>query len=272
MRDDAPFTAEQWSTIDETIIDVASKRLVGRKVINLYGPLGGAHQSIELDTINVEGEAHIDKWGNEEEGIIEISERKYIPIPLIYKDFLLSWRDLETSKNFGRPLDLSLFAASAASLASKEDNIIFNGTKDAEGVMNATGRLVIEKGNWDQGDTPYTDVAKAIEILIKNNSYQPYGLVVSSDLYIKMQRIQDGTGVTVLSRVKELVDGRVYQSPTIEQGKAVVLSIGRQNMDIVVGQDMVTAYLGDEQLNHLFRVMETIALRIKRPQSICTIE
>jgi len=262
MRDNAPLTKEQWNNLDEMVVKVAKNKLVGRRVVNTYGPLGGGIQSIELDKI---------KFSDDGESI-EVAERKYIPLPLIYKDFVITWRDIENAKQLNRPFDNSLVAAAASGLCRMEDEIIFNGSKAQEGIMNASERLIVKKSNWDEGDNPYIDVAKAIEKLIKSDSYEPYALVTSTDLYVKMQRIQEGTGLTILSRVKELVEGRVYQSPVIEQGKAVVLAIGPQNVDLVIGEDIVTAYMGDENLNHLFRVMESLALRVKRPQSICTIE
>jgi uncharacterized linocin/CFP29 family protein len=39
-----------------------------------------------------------------------------------------------------------------------------------------------------------------------------------------------------------------------------------------VGQDLITAYLGPEEMGHRFRVLESLALRIKRPGAICTLE
>lgn len=272
MREDSPLSDKQWDEIDDVVVDVARKKLIGRKVVHTYGPLGGGVQSIEIDRVDLNGEAELSKFSGDEDGQIQIKERRFIPVPLIYKDFMITWRDLENLKSSNRPLDYSLVAAATTSLAKKEDNIIFNGTKENQGIMNVEGRLCVKANDWSEGEHPYRDVAKAIEQLIKADSYGPYALVVSTDLYIKMQRIQEGTGVTVLSRVKELVDGKVYQSPMIEEGKAAVISIGAQNLDLAIGEDMVTAYMGDENLNHLFRVMESIALRIKRPQSICTIE
>ncbi len=272
MRQDAPLSEEQWSNLDDMVIKVAKGKLVGRKIVNTYGPIGGGVQSIELDTIDLNGEANYDKLANNETEKVEISKRRFIPIPLIHKDFMITWRDIESAKQLNRTFDNSLVAAATSSLARKEDEIIFNGSEDSEGLMNASGRLTIEKGNWNEGDNPYKDVAGAIGKLINSDSYDPYALVVSPDLFIQLQRIQEGTGVTILSRVKELVDGRIYQSPVLDSGKGVVVSMGPQNADLVLGEDMITAYMGDENLNHLFRVMESIALRVKRPQSICTIE
>jgi len=38
-----------------------------------------------------------------------------------------------------------------------------------------------------------------------------------------------------------------------------------------VGQDLNTAYLESKNLNHYLRVLETVALRIKRPGAICVL-
>jgi len=54
--------------------------------------------------------------------------------------------------------------------------------------------------------------------------------------------------------------------------RGVVVALGPHNLDIAVVQDLVTAYLGPNGMDHEFRVMESIALRIKRPGAICTLE
>jgi uncharacterized linocin/CFP29 family protein len=44
---------------------------------------------------------------------------------------------------------------------------------------------------------------------------------------------------------------------------------GQENVDFVIAQDLITAYLGPEGMDHLFRVFESVILRVKRPESIC---
>jgi len=51
----------------------------------------------------------------------------------------------------------------------------------------------------------------------------------------------------------------------------VVISVGAENLDLAVAQDMITAYLQVQNLNHYFRVFEAVTLRIKRPQAIATL-
>ena len=53
---------------------------------------------------------------------------------------------------------------------------------------------------------------------------------------------------------------------------AVLLSTGQENLDLAVALDMSVAYLGAEHMNHPFRVLESLILRIKHADAICTIE
>ena len=49
-RDSAPFSEEFWGRIDDTIVDSASRILIGRRFLTLYGPLGAGAQSINIDS------------------------------------------------------------------------------------------------------------------------------------------------------------------------------------------------------------------------------
>lgn len=273
LRDDSPFSEKDWDKIDELVVKVASQQLVGRRVLQLFGPLGAGVQSISLDTVNY-SEGEMDLFGDGEACEIVSQTRKYAAIPMIYKDLVISWRDVETSRQLGLPLDLAPLAAAAAACAKKEDYLIFNGSEEFNypGLLTVEGRGVIKKQDWSQGENPFNDIAKAIEQFISKGVYGPYALVTSPKLYVQMQRIQEGTGILELSRVKELVDGKIYQSPAIPENRAVLVAIGPHNMDLVLGQDMVTGYIGPEQLNHKMRILETVILRIKRPEAVVTFE
>ena len=39
-------------------------------------------------------------------------------------------------------------------------------------------------------------------------------------------------------------------------------------MDLAIGQDLVTGYLGSSEMNHDFRVFETVLLRLKNPNAV----
>jgi uncharacterized linocin/CFP29 family protein len=50
------------------------------------------------------------------------------------------------------------------------------------------------------------------------------------------------------------------------------VATGPENLDLVIGLDMTVAFLTTDKMNHHFRVLETLLLRIKRPECVCTIE
>jgi uncharacterized linocin/CFP29 family protein len=274
FRDDAPFGGELWERIDSAVVNVATQQLIGRRVIPIFGPLGAGIDNIHVDTLEVDMNTKVDFDGEEDKAPIKISGRKFVAIPMLYKDLSISWRDIEKSKQTGLPLELSPVAIAATSCCQKEDAIIFNGNPayDYPGLTNVEGRQVLSKGNWSEGENAFKDLAEGIEMLVRKGFYGPYALVVSPDLYVQMQRLQQGTGILELDRVKELVGGKVYKTPVLGENKAVLLAKGSENMDLVIGQDLVTAYLGPEQMNHRLRVFETLLLRIKRPEAIVTLE
>lgn len=266
-REGSPVSAELWEQIDSVVVTTARSILTGRRFLHIFGPLGVGVESIQVDDADAVGEFSKD-------GIITTKGRKYIEIPTIYSDFSLLGRDLESSKKSGYPVDLSAAIASAEAAALKEDRLIFFGNEENgyEGLLTASGINKIERKDWSVGENPFSDVAAAIEILTSKGIYGTFALAVSPDLYMQMQRLQPGTGLMEIDRVSKLLDGHLFKSPVLGSGKAVLVSADPRNLDLVIGQDVAAAYLEQKDLNHSFRVLESILLRIKRKQAIVVFE
>jgi uncharacterized linocin/CFP29 family protein len=71
--------------------------------------------------------------------------------------------------------------------------------------------------------------------------------------------------------IEDVAEGGLYQSPLVAAESGLVLSIGTHNLDLVVGQNLATAYAGNEGLDPHFRVLQTLVLRIKRPGAVCSL-
>ena len=108
-------------------------------------------------------------------------------------------------------------------------------------------------------------------MLVEKDMLGRLALVMGPDLYFKLQRIQPGTGVMEIDRIKSLLDGRVYRSNALA-GKAVLVCAEAQYMDLTIGQDLAAAYLELVNLNHYFRILETAALRVKNSEAIVVFE
>jgi len=269
-----PLREEEWARLNETVVQVARRNLVGRRILDLYGPLGAGVQSVPHDEFTGVSPGTVDITGEHETAAVFTDIRKFKTIPIIYKDFLLHWRDIEAARIHNSPLDVSAAAGAAAFCAQMEDELIFHGDKKLghEGLMNASGRATVALGDWTQPGAGYTAIVEATRKLNEAGHYGPYAVVLSPRLHSLLHRIFEKTGVLEIETIRKLATDGVHQSNRLVGDAGVVISVGRENMDLAVGVDMVTAYLGASNMNHPFRVLETLVLRIKHPDAICTLE
>jgi uncharacterized linocin/CFP29 family protein len=264
---------EDWEKLQRTVYETVEKHLVGRKFLEIYGPLGAGVQCVPLDTYAIPSWATIDMLG-ESDSAIHSLKRDIAHIPVIYKDFWLFWRDIEASKKCETPLDASAAVGAAIAAAAREDDLVFNGLAEMgmAGFLNVNGRNILKLSDWTVIGNGFQDVVLATEKLRSLGFFPPYALVVSPRLYALLHKVYERTGQLEIKGVSELVKGGVYQSPTFKKDVALVVAMGRQNVDIAVGTNFKVEYWGPQNLNHRFRVVGSSVLRIKCPQAICTLE
>lgn len=263
-REVASLPEGLWPRIDSTVTDAARQALVGRRFLHLFGPLGVGAADVAVDDVDALGE-------RAEGDIMTTTGRRLVEIPTVYHDFTLLARDLETAGRAGVPVDLSRAAAAAERCALAEDRLALLGDAPAgyDGLLTTPGVNEVGRSEWGEGENAFADVSAAMALLADKSIYGPYALVMGPGLFARLHRIQPGTGVLEIDRVRELVGGHVYQTPVLEAGsQAALLATSERNMDLAVGLDLTTAYLEQVGLNHTFRVLETVVPRVKRPAAV----
>ena len=262
---------EDWEKMQRAVHETIERHLVGRRFIEVYGPLGTGIQCVPLDTYAIPSWASVDMLGEGDEAIRTL-KRNIAHIPLIFKDFWLFYRDIEASKKCETPLDISAAVGAAVAAAAREDDLIFNGSANMgmSGLLNGEGRNVLKLSDWSVIGNGFQDVVVAVEKLRSLGFFPPYALVVSPRLYALLHKVYERTGQLEIKGVSELVKGGVYQSPVFKKDVALVVAMGRQNLDLAVGTNFKVEYWGPQDLNHRFRVVGSSVLRIKCPQAICT--
>ncbi|MEW9674220.1 family 1 encapsulin nanocompartment shell protein [Ammoniphilus sp. 3BR4] len=270
---DSPLSPTEWQQLDETIINVARKQLVGRRFIDIYGPLGQGVQSVTNDIYAESQDGGISLRGDTL-SLSTSTKRVNLTIPILYKDFMLYWRDIQQAKTLDMPIDMGPAANAAIQCARLEDDLIFNGSEefDLPGLMNVKGRLTHIRSDWMESGKAFADIVEALNKLLQMGHTGPYALAVSPQLYSLLHRVHPGTNVLEIEHIRELVTDGVFQTPAIKGNAGVLVATGQHNVDLAIAEDFDSAFLGDEQMNHLFRVYECAALRIKRPSAICTLE
>ena len=273
-REEAPLTQEQWDLIDNTVINTVKANLVGRRFIEITPASYPAIQSVAYDVISSADSGACGLFGDKECDIVKVESRKFLPVPQIYKDFKIHWRDIETSKKLGVPLDTAVAAAAARQVALAEDMFIFNGDPQLgyPGLLNVEGRNEIEKENFDEEGGVFKTAVKCVETLNSQGFGSNLVFVLNPKDQAKAYRIYGNSGVLEINHIKELFDVGVFSSYAVPEGKVVALSTGIENMDLFIVQDIITAYLAYENMDHYFRVFELIAFRIKNPSAVVVAE
>ena len=233
-----------------------------RKILDLYGPLGFGAYTVPLYT-----------YGTKAGEPVRAKISRQLSMSTLMKEFVVTVKDLELM-NAGQPFDTAPIAAAATQMALAEDTLIFNGDaeEDAEGLLNATGRQVLALGDWDQEGQALADIATATAKLISEGFYSPYFVAMHPMVYAKLQRVYGRRGVMEIELLERQATGGVLASSALGLDKVLVIAAQAQYVDLAVGLDIATGFVETADLEHRFRLMETLALRIKQPGAICTLE
>ncbi len=257
-RDDAPFGSDIWEALDGAMIQAAKGFLVGRKLLELEGPYGLGLKSVPLkDTAT-------------ESGLIVGTT---LPLILIQEGFDLAARDLASFEMQGITLDRSAVAEAALSVAKREDDLIFNGSKElgVEGLMTAEDASRVDLSDWSDVGAAANNLIQAVTTLDEAGFHGPYTLALAPARYNLLFRRYERGNFSEMEHVKTLVTDGVYKAPALEAG-GVLLSTGRQYASVVVGQDMTVGFIGPEGDRVAFTVSESLVPRLRRPSSLCVLE
>lgn len=195
---------------------------------------------------------------------IAVSEREYPSFVEVMKDFGLNWREIAQGRQLPGGTAFAPAAIASNLCALAEDELILHH------LLKLKGRTVVKMSDWDVMGSAFTDVTTAIEKLTQAGILPPFALVTSPALYARMHRILHNSGVLEIDQIRRLAE--VYQSLTLGPKQALLVATGGENLDLAVGQDLITAYTGNQGMDHFFRVFETVVVRVKRAPAICCFE
>ena len=153
-----------------------------------------------------------------------------------------------------------------------EDTLIIHGNPilEIEGLLTVEGRQTMSMSDWDVLGNAFNDISLGIAKLSEKGFYGDYYLILNPKDYFKLNRVYHNTGLLEIEQIRKLVKD-IYYTPIMPESKALLISAGPQNMDIVIGLDFSLAYVESTNVVHNFRVMEIVAPRIKRPGAILVI-
>jgi uncharacterized linocin/CFP29 family protein len=130
------------------------------------------------------------------------------------------------------------------------------------------------------GENTFNSLSKGYSKLQQDGQYGPYALVLQTipfaDTYAPLQK----TLILTADRITPLMTAGFYGSGTLpsQENKppryfGLLVSLGGNTMDLVVGLDATTAFMQqDTDGNYRFRVLERFALRLKDVTAVIRLE
>jgi uncharacterized linocin/CFP29 family protein len=127
----------------------------------------------------------------------------------------------------------------------------------------------------------FAAVAAAYSVLQGNGQYGPYALVLQTTPYADTYAPLPDTLILTADRLKPLMTAGFFGTGTLPsnprgnepQFYGLLVSLGGNTMDLVVGLDATTAFMQqDTNGAYRFRVVERFALRLKDPTAVVRLE
>lgn len=271
-REDAPLTEQEWERIDGAVMKAARANLVGRRFLSLHGPLGLGAQVTWVDALEGVTPGTVGVPGSGDAAPVEPGTRRLLMLDLLSKDFTVMWRDVLSTRDQQLPLDVTVVFAAATMIARAEDSLIFYGSEANSGIMNVEGHSTVSlAGGLDKPGSGLAAASEARSLLVTAGALGPYALVLAPDLYSKLLRIPGSGGRLELELIASVADAGVFQSSVLKKGTGALVSTGPEILDLALGGDMQVAFLGPDDMNLPFRILESLALRVRRPEGICVL-
>ncbi|MBP8954646.1 MAG: bacteriocin family protein [Armatimonadetes bacterium] len=261
-RGDAPFGPDVWKRIDDTVVGAATSQLSARRLLEIDGPYGLGLKSIPGS----------DRPTGSGEGAV-MGFSPTMPVSTIQAEFAIPVRDIANFESTGIPFDTSAVARAALDCARQEDDLIFNGSKEMglAGLLSADNVASVSLTQWAEPGDAFENILQAVNALDQAGLHGPYSLALAPALFNGLHRRYPQGSMTEMMHVAQLVTGGIVKAPAISAG-GVLVAVGKQYVSIVIGQDLMTGFIGPEAGQLTFFVMESLALRIANPSAVCVIK
>lgn len=265
-----PLSDVEWNAMNRVVRSVGGST-VFRRFIDVSAPLGAGTQTVPTDTLIGITEGYREARTRLPERI-RTGTRSSGVVPIISKDFVIHWRDVEEARLSGRIVSMSKAAAAASSCARTEEKFILFGHSPLgyEGMMTVEGRSSITGLRWGEPGDAFANFTRMTRILMEKGYTGPFATVVHPHIYADMHRVLEGSALLEISHVRALLTAGVYRSSLLTPRSGLVVSTGVENVELLVSVDTSVAFLGASNMNLPFRVFKAVYLRIHRSDAICT--
>ena len=255
-RGDAPIGAETWAILDAVMIEAAKGMLAGRRLLGISGPFGLGLKAVPMAD-------EVGRKGYVMSGIL--------PVPLLEVAFTLGKRDIAAYERDRVAFDACAVATAACACATAEDTLVFQGAPGIPGLLSAKGSASVKLSAWEAPGAAADEIIGAVTALDDGGFHGPYALGLAPARYnLLLRRYPQGEG-TELDHMRDIVTGGIVKAPALGGG-GVLLAVGKQYAEIILGQDMTVGFIGPAGGDLEFSISESLVPVIHTPGAICVLK
>ncbi|WP_299908630.1 family 1 encapsulin nanocompartment shell protein [uncultured Paracoccus sp.] len=255
----APISAAAWEDIEEEARRTLRRYLGARRVVDLVGPEGYDHSSVNL--------GHIQSIKSGFDGVT-MAQRAVLPLVEIKVPFTLNRGEIDNVARGAQDSDWQPVKDAALKLATAENLMVFEGLKSAgiEGMRPLSSNKPVPMPE-DDDDIPEA-VARAVDTLREVGVQGPYALILGDDVFTRITGGSD-EGYPVMKHIRALLDRDVIWCPGLTGGIALTLRGGdfqlHLGLDTAIGYDSHSA---DEVVLYL---LETAAFKLQTSEALVSL-
>ena len=312
-RDKLPWSQEIWNRIDQAAHAECQRAKIARKFLPLYGPVSSCELTMPSDTVLRDGQTlAVDEAATvplielqveftltsqqvecEAELMTAVTLATHAANLLAQAEDVVLFQGQSAIDGKGGPQH-PLFAQKIVRVRSGPagDGLLKAAdTNPAIQVIRIDALPPVNPSDDKEprrfGERTFGAVADAYSRLqsgagLQQAHYGPYALVLHTEPYADTYAPLATTLIMPADRIKPLMTAGFYgtgtlpakgATPSVRETTGVLVSLGGNTMDLVVGMDAITAFLQeDTEGRWRFRVYERFALRLKDKTSVIRLE
>lgn len=271
-REQVQWSDSVWKALDDAVHDEFHRTAVGLKFIPFHGQMDNA-TTVPADVIDLTK--------------MTVDEAKVTALVELGVNFGLTRQQTASEEQYSTGITLATRAANL--LAQAEDLILFRGEEALKdplfkkvqlrsgsagvGLLKSATETITVKPSQPPnryGENTFAAVADALSRLGNSG---PCALALRSEIYADTFAPLANTLVMPADRIRPLVSLGMFGTGALPPATGVLVSVGGNTMDLVVGMEPTTELLQqDAEGFYRFRVFERFALRIKDKTAIVHLE
>ncbi|MBN2436315.1 MAG: bacteriocin family protein [Spirochaetes bacterium] len=252
----APLSEKAWEEINGAAKDTLLANLSARKFCDVKGPYGINHTCVNPGKLKISS--------GQKEGEVNTGIYDVMPLVEARKMFTLDIWDLDNLERGAVDVNLDSVVDAAQKMAFFEDQLVFNGYKDAgiTGINQAVASDRIKMG-LDK-DSIMDGVSEALTRMRKSGITDNANFIVSPVLYKFLSHLFPGG--TLGESVRKKIGGSVIYSESVDG--ALLIADREGDTELTIGLDFAVGYHGHNSKTVELFLTESLAFRVITPEAM----